>query len=77
MTIKLDTWYEIEDECITHKMYHCFDEYCEEGLCTSSIKVKFKDGTESGWYHPPKDTVDAQTKHEGLFDLFKEGEEVC
>jgi hypothetical protein len=53
--LPLDTWIEdtSKDSGITHIMYHVFDEYVEGNIGTASIMVRFEDGTESAWYHPP------------------------
>ncbi len=61
---KLDTWIPIEETNMTHigyegvkVMYTVFDEYMEGNVGTASIKFLYEDGTESKYYHPPKDTV--------------------
>ena len=60
--MKLDEWIEtsFHGEDVTHIMYTVFIEDIEYtnmenrlATATPRIKVKFKDGTESGWYKEP------------------------
>lgn len=61
--MKLNKWLSLSEDPnmfvssnseFTHYMYTIFDEYCEGNVCTVSVKFKLKDGSETGWYHPPK-----------------------
>ena len=61
---ELDTWIPIEETSIRHigcegvkVMYTLFDEYTEGNVGMTSVRFLFEDGTESEYYHPPKDTV--------------------
>lgn len=53
--MKLDEWIETDmyEEGITHIMYTVFDDYCEDGIGTASVKFRIEDGTETQWFHPP------------------------
>ncbi|AHK11457.1 hypothetical protein S140_47 [Shewanella sp. phage 1/40] len=64
MSKVLDIWIEDHSKAsgITHIMYHVFDEYVEGSIGTASIKVRFEDDTESGWYHPPSEFTDVAQK---------------
>lgn len=73
--MKLDEWVSLSDNPnivvssnsgFTHYMYSVFDEYCEDGVYTASVKFKLKDGSETGWYHPPK-TLNAVCEGNYLF----------
>jgi len=64
--ISFDVWYEVENDTITHKMFHCFDKYWDEDHGRASVKVKFKGGTESKWFHPPRDVRGVKCKYDWL-----------
>ena len=63
--MKLDMWIPIEETGIwctgfegVKVMYTLFEDYIEDNVGTPSVKFLYEDGTESKYYHPPKDTVE-------------------
>lgn len=58
--LPLDVWIEGVDSSdgeVRYRMYSLFDEYCDGGICTASVRFKYADGVISNWYHPTKTTL--------------------
>jgi hypothetical protein len=72
----LDKWIPVEEthlrryakHNVSEVMFKVFDEYCEEGIATASVCLKFDNGDVTGFYHPPENCP-TNTDERFLFDI--------